>query len=269
LLAQCARNPGRKSIHDLRSLTLRLGVRFEHLLLGPAADSASTHAFQHWKKNTRKLRKALQPVRDADVFLARLDSLRGGVDEVSEKKIRLSARCRREIDTLEEHLRQQRKVERKKLMGAINAQSKRLNRTSNEMEAAFATHMPSRMDSAAQAALRKFALLAGELPYLDGDNLHLYRKGLKQALYLAEITAKTDPKARRLAGPFRKMRDAAGEWHDWQALAEEAGRVFPGDDGLVPVLEALAEKALQNALDHCRSSSARLLKTPIDFLYEA
>jgi hypothetical protein len=50
-----------------------------------------------------------------------------------------------------------------------------------------------------------------------------------------------------LAAAFRKIRLAAGERCDWQALAQEAGRVLPShakQDGLVPVLETLADGAL-------------------------
>jgi hypothetical protein len=66
-----------------------------------------------------------------------------------------------------------------------------------------------------------------------------------------------------LASAFRQIHVAAGEWHDWQALALEADRVLRGhgkQDGLVPVLEALEGKALHRALGQCRRSAARYLK---------
>jgi CHAD domain-containing protein len=100
---------------------------------------------------------------------------------------------------------------------------------------------------------------------LGSANLHAYRKRLKQPLYLAEFSAPADPAARRLAVAMRKMHAAAGKWHDWQALASEAGRVLPrhgNRDGLVPVLNNLAEEALKRALGQCRRSTASLLKNP-------
>ena len=95
LLAQCARKPSRRSVHALRSLTVRLQVVMEHSLRKQAANSAAARAFQHWSKDGKKLRKALEPLRDADVHLARLDSLRrtGGASE-GEKK--LIPRCIRD-----------------------------------------------------------------------------------------------------------------------------------------------------------------------------
>ena len=262
LLAQCARKPSRGSVHALRSLTLRLQVGMEHSLREQAANSAAARAFQHWCKDAKKLRKALEPVRDADVHLARLKSLRGN-GKATEGEKQLSPRRIREIDKLEDRLRRQRKVRINKLMSAIGSRGKRLNRLSKELEAALSPHMPSKAHSTVPEALRIFAELTNELPSLDAENLHAYRKRLKQARYLVEISATVDPLAKRLAAAFRRIHYAAGEWHDWHELARKAYRILPGhgkQDGLIPVLEALAEKALHRALSQCRRTEARFLK---------
>jgi CHAD domain-containing protein len=261
LLAQCARKPSRRSVHALRSLTLRLQVGLEYFLSKQAANPAAARAFQHWCKDGKKLRKALEPVRDADVHLARLDSLRG--TGASKGKQHLSPRCIREIDKLKERLRRRRKAGINKLIVAIDARGKRLNRSSKELEAALAPHMPSKLHSTAPEALRIYTELNNELPNLDAGNMHEYRKRLKQARYLAEISAAADPLAKRLAAAFRRIHYAAGEWHDWQELLRKAGHILPGhgeQDGLIPVLEALAETALHRALGQCRRTAARFLK---------
>ena len=263
LLAQCARKPNRKSVHALRSLTLRLQVGLEHSLQEQAADRTASRAFQRWSKGGKKLRKALEPVRDADVYMARLDSLRDTVGGASEGETPLSPRCICEIDKFENRLRRRRQAGIDKLMAVLDAQSKRLNRLSKELEAALAPQIPSSVPSTAQAALRIFAELNSELPNLSASNLHTYRKRLKPALYLAQISATSDPLAKRLATAFRQIHVAAGEWHDWQVLALEADRVLRGhgkQDGLVPVLEALEEKALHRALGQCRRSAARYVR---------
>ncbi|MGO9316751.1 MAG: CHAD domain-containing protein [Terracidiphilus sp.] len=262
LLARCARKPSRRSVHALRSLTLRLQIGLEYFLSRQAADPAAARAFQYWRKDGKKLRKALEPVRDADVHLARLDSLRRN-GEASKGEKHLSPRCIREIDQLEDRLRRQRKAGINKLMDAIEARGKRLNRSSKELETALAPHMPSRVHSTAPEALRIFTELTSELPNLDAGNLHEYRKRLKQARYLAEISAASDPQAKRLAAAFRRIHYAAGEWHDWQELLRKANCFLPGrgkEDGLIPVLEELAEKALHRAIVQCRRTSARFLK---------
>jgi CHAD domain-containing protein len=207
-------------------------------------------------------RKALEPVRNADVYLARLDSLRT-TGNTSEDEKHLSPRCIREIDKLEDRLQRKRKAGIKELMDAIDARGKRLNRFSKELEAALAPHTPSNVHSTAPEALRIFAELTSEFPNLDAGNLHEYRKRLKQARYLVEISATADPLAKRLAAAFRRIHYSAGEWHDWQELARKAGRILPGhgeQDGLIPVLKELAAKALHRALGQCRSTEARFLK---------
>jgi CHAD domain-containing protein len=263
LLAQCAHKPSRRSIHALRSLTLRLQVGIEHSLRKQVANSAAARAFQQWCKDGKKLRKALEPVRDADVHLARLNSLRKTIGRASEGEKQLSHRCIREIGKLEDRLRRQRKAGINELMAAIDARGKRLNRLCKELEAVLALHMSSRAHSTAPEALRIFAELTSEHPNLDADNLHAYRKRLKQARYLVEISAATDPLAKRLAAAFRRIHYTAGEWHDWQELARKAGRVLHGhgkQDGLIPVLELRAEKALYRVRGQCRRTVARFQK---------
>jgi CHAD domain-containing protein len=262
LLAQCARKPSRRSVHALRSLTLRLRVGMEHSLRKQAANSAAARAFQHWCNDGKKLRKALEPLRDADVHLARLDHLRKtGVASEGEKQ--LSPSCIREIDKLEDRLKRKRKAGIKKLVAVIDSRGKRLNRQSKELEAALKPQLPSKVHSTAPEALRIFAKLTSEYPNLDAGNLHEYRKRLKQARYLVEISATVDPLAKRLAAAFKRIHNAAGEWHDWQELANKAGRVLTGhgkQDGLIPMLEALAEKALLRTRVQCRRTAARFLK---------
>ncbi len=263
LLAQCARKPSRKRVHALRSLTLRLRVVLEHRLPKHPANSHAARALRRWRKKGKKLRQALEPVRNADVFLARLDSFRGLLPGTPDSDPQLSPRCLREIGELEDHLRQQRLAGAEKLMHFLDVSGKRLIRLSKEMETAMAPHRLSETYSTAGAALGVFSQLASELPHLDAANLHAYRKRLKQALYLAETSAAADPFAAHLAAAFRKIHLAAGEWHDWQALALEAGRFLKRDgkqEGLVSVLQVMEEKALKRALGLRRRSAARFLK---------
>jgi CHAD domain-containing protein len=257
-LAQCASKPNRKSVHALRALTLRLQVGLAHTL-ETADDPAAARAFQRWKKDAKKLRKALQPVRDADVYLDRLDSLR----QLPEGHAPLSLSCAREIGKLEKRLRQERLTAIEGLAVVFGKRGKRLNRLSQELEAALTPALLHGAPSTAAAALRIFAAAASELPRLDAANLHEYRKRLKPALYLAEISASADPLASRLTAEFRKIQDTVGEWHDWHALGQKADDIFPGHgqpDGLVSLLQTQAEAALKRALGLCRRSTARYRK---------
>jgi len=265
LLAQCARKPSRRRVHALRALTLRIAVALEFGLREQAAEPAVERAFKCWKKEGKKLRRALRQVRDADVYLARLDGLREAHRVAAEGEPELSPRCLAEMDRLASRLKQRRQAGIDKLMALLEARGKRLNQLSQEMEAAFAPRMPASATSMAQAALKIFTELAGDLPKLDSANLHTYRKRLKPALYLAQGSAASDPVAGQLAAAFRRIHLAIGEWHDWQTLAVEAGRILPGhgkagdgkQDGLFPLFEGLTERAFKRALGHCRRTSAR------------
>jgi len=263
LLAQCAQKPGRKRVHGLRSLTLRLQVGLGYRLPEQPADSAAEDAFKRWAKEGKKLRKALEPVRNADVYLAKLDSLRSSYKEMREGEPRLTPSSLREIEKLEKRLKRKRQAGIDRLRSFLDERGKRSKRLSIKMEAAMAPHLLADAPSTAQAALGIFSWLTRGQTDLDASNLHEFRKGLKQALYLAESSAAADPLAARLAAAFRKIHLAAGEWHDWQALAQEAVRVLPRhgmQDGLVPILESLASRALNRALGHRRRSVVRFVK---------
>jgi CHAD domain-containing protein len=262
LLAKCHRKPNRKRIHDLRSFTLRLSVSLEYWLRVLVPDPVAVSAYRRWNKEGKELRRALRPARDADVYLARLAGLRTALGGNPGRESKLSPRCQREIDKLVRRLKQRRQSEIDGLVAVIGARSKCLNRRCREMEAALAPVMPPDSGSTAQAALRKFTGLADEFTNLDSANLHTYRKRLKPVLYLAEMSAAADPLAGRMAVAFRRIHLAIGEWHDWQTLAKEAGRVLPDcgkQDGLVPVLETLAEKSLQRALGFYRAAERFLM----------
>jgi CHAD domain-containing protein len=243
---------------------LRLRTALEFRLREQAPEPAAARAFKRWKKEGRKLRRALGPVRDADVHLARLRGLRGALAASTNGESQVSLRCLREMDKLLSRLKLQRQKGAERLKTFMDARGKRLNRLSREMEAELAPQMLSNQGSTAQAALRIFTELAGELPAIGGADLHDYRKRLKQALHLAEASAASDPAAKRLAVVSRKMHLATGKWHDWDALALLAERVLPGhgrQDGVVPVLKKLAEEALKKALALCRRSTACFLKS--------
>jgi CHAD domain-containing protein len=263
LLARCTLKPSRKNVHALRSQTLRLRVALQQRLQERGVNSAAADALRRWNKEGKRLRRALEPVRDADVYLARLNSLRSRLQGAEDSATQPNPRYLREISKLEGRLKRQRQRGIGELVAVIEARGKRLNRLSGEIEMAMQPRLPSTAHSTAQAAWGIFERQAREIHEFDSSNLHTYRKRLKQALYLAEISAATDPLAGRLATDFKKINKAAGEWHDWQALVLEAGRILPGhgkQDGLLSVLEALAEKALHRALGQCRRCTARLLK---------
>jgi CHAD domain-containing protein len=262
LLAQCALKPTRGRVHALRSLTLRLQTLLEFQLQQQPTDPEAARAFKRWSKEGKKLRRALEPMRNADVYLARLSSLTKSHAGSTGGKPDCTGRCRREMAKLTGRLKRKRRKGAGRLKVDMEARCKRMNRLGKKMEAAFAPHMYPAADSLAPRAMSIFSELAREVPALDSASLHDWRKRLKQALYLAELSAPSAPAAKRLAVALRKMHSAAGAWHDWQALALEAARVLPGKnkpDGLIAVLNRQAQAALDRALDLCRRTAGRFI----------
>jgi hypothetical protein len=265
LLASCTSKPSQKRVHALRTFTLRLPVVLEYCLHDQAQGASAVTAFTRWRKQGKKLRRKLQPIRDADVYLLKLKDAHKvftGLD--SEPKLRV--RRMREMKKLESRLKQQRRKGEDKLMAFIGARGKHLRKLSQEMQDALAPYMPSRVDSTVQSALRIFVQVARDLPELNSTNLHTFRKRLKSALYLAKTSADADPLAKRLAMDFEKMSVAIGDWHDWETLSLEAKHIFPSyanQDDLVSLMKKLADDALEKALGICRRTAARLLKNAI------
>jgi len=197
------------------------------------------------------LRRALQPVRDMDVCLAKLDILRNSllgppIVDSHEGRSNLT-----QIEKLEYRLRKRRQAEAENLTVTIDAHGKRLRRLSKELEQALPLAGLLNVCPVGLVALQVFERLAVEYVHLDVSNLHAYRKRLKHALYLAEIAAAVDPVAGELATNFRKFHDVSGEWHDWEVLVLEARRISPNKSKsglLVSLLEGKAAEALQEAL---------------------
>ena len=250
LLDRCTRKTSGKRIHDLRIVTLRLQAALEHWLREQAPDAVGTHAVKRWMKHGKKLRRALEPVREADVCLELLGSLHGPEAAQSDH----TQRCLREIEALESRFQRQRATASEALLAAIEVQSSR------QMEKALELPLPGAQGSAAAGAWKLFIRLANEFQDLNGGNLHVYRKQLKKVRYLAE--AGTDDEAARLASTSRKMLTAAGNWHDWHVLTAEAKRRLPKrrkQDGLLAVLRTMEAEALRRALKISRLSTAQLL----------
>jgi hypothetical protein len=264
LLDRCALKASRRRVHALRIVTLRLQAALEYRLQREPPDAETARAARRWDAQARKLRRALAPVRETDVYLERLASLRKRAVKPGGDPRRY-ARALRELDKFEAKLKRLRQDAANRLIAEIKARRTRLDRRARELEAALDARQATPAASSAEVALQLFTGLADEFKSLSDKNLHAYRKRLKSVRYLAEYSAQADPRASRLAAILRKMQDAAGDWHDWQALAEEAARQLRKRDdegGLAPVLGAVAQGELRRALGVCRRSTARLLGGP-------
>ncbi len=257
LIAACEQKPGRKRVHALRVSTLRLQAELEYWVPAGKAGNPTTRAVQRWSRQAKKLRRMLGPVRAADVSAQKLERLgetvaKGGPDAQCGDK------CRRQLKRVEERYSEQRRRAAKRLLTELEARRARLNRCSMELESALAEHPASR---SAEVVRREIVGLVTEFAELNGETLHLFRKRIKTARYLADVCAAADPVACRDAAILGRMQVAVGEWHDWDVLAARLSGSKGKRDGELPeLLETLAARSLKKALKVCGRMTERLVR---------
>jgi CHAD domain-containing protein len=262
LLARCGRKPARKTVHNLRVLTLRLQAALEYRLSLLEPDASASELAQCWRRQGKKLRRALGSVRQADVSLDKLARVRSWAESAAIGHPVLPSGCLGAIDDLERGVKRRRETAVKKLTARIERRRKRLNRLSRKLEAALEGFTPAAESGAADRILAQISAAAAEFPALDHENLHNFRKRIKKIRYLAEVFAPVDSVAANQAATLKRMAGALGEWHDWQALTEEVARADRGDAAMAQAaefLQAQAGRSLQHALKLCRQSMTRLL----------
>ena len=259
LFARCGRKATRKRVHGLRVVTLRLQAEIEHRITEKGLDGHQ--AAKRWSRQAEKLRQVLGPVREADVWLEKLVSLRATLAKNDGYRPRSTRECMRQIEELENKLTQKRKTWEKKLLAEIDDRKVQIEKLSKRLELDSAPLIGKCGSGGGRQIIEQFAAIVAEFPALNEDNLHTFRKSIKTVRYVAEIFAASDPEAGRHAAQLKKMQSAIGEWHDWQDLAKEQRHAHKKHDELVDLLDALTAESLEKALEICERVTAQLLRT--------
>jgi CHAD domain-containing protein len=223
LVARCGNKPTRKRVHALRVATLRLQAELERNVCEVPRASHQAQAMLQFGKQAEKLRQALGPVREFDVWISKLRGLRASFIKPDEYVPRSMQECLRGIDRLEERLQRTRRTAEKKLVAAIEKKGERFVKAAEKLEATPEGEGPADAAEIAAGLVVRFGRVRAEFPVLDEANLHEFRKNIKTVRYLAEMHA-ADRQCARIATRMRKLQSAIGEWHDWQALAHETPR---------------------------------------------
>jgi CHAD domain-containing protein len=245
LLAKTQAKPQPERVHQIRTTTRRVEALIDNLCPHP------DRRLKKLRRRLKKLRRGAGAVRDVDVQMDALRTVKIGRDE--ERKNRLmqalaEMRAQRE-QALVESL-QSKKVRKLRKGLAKTPETLRFpSSNSVDRNASGANGAgevgPSRPGvSPSQiaefqpvaTALRMFARLARKTKALTADNLHAYRTECKRIRYVVEIAGKHQPAA-RIAQQLKRIQDAIGEWHDWLTLTETADKVV-----------GRAENALMSAL---------------------
>lgn len=258
LLDRCERKPTRKRVHALRVVTLRLQAELDTELAELPRASHQAQAILAFSKQGEKLRKALGPVRELDVWIGKLQQLRAGLVEPGEYVPRSTRQCIRQLEQFESRLKGNRRRVEKKLIAAIKRRRDEFAASARDLGADLAGRTVSDGPNAAGNIRARFAEIAKSFAALDEENLHEFRKRIKQVRYIAEIHP-SDPACAQIAAQTKKLQSAIGEWHDWQALARKVGRGRSKGNDAAELLEGIAAESLEAALNTCRSITARLM----------
>jgi CHAD domain-containing protein len=260
LLENCGDKPTRKGVHALRVVTLRLQAEFEHDLEDLPRASHQAQAMLQFGRQAEKLRRALGPVRELDVWIGKLRDLRASLSQNGHYVPRSTHQNVRGIERLEVRLKGKRRSAEKKLVAEIEKRGSRFVETGEEIETALSDHLFGEESGIAEELVARFRTVRAEFPTLDEANLHEFRKRIKMVRYLAEMRGSSDPAIGQIATQMKKLQSAIGEWHDWQALAQVAhsGRHAKSKD-LAELLQTIARESFETALSTANSITARML----------
>lgn len=234
-------NPTPEDVHQLRT-TIR---RFQTLATIRSATKAE--GIGALLKQLNRLRRRAGKVRDLDVQVAALRTIRSG--------------SKRERNELKQYLQELHESRARKLVRAIkeavdDGLEKRLRRAA----LAFAEPADAVRQGALASALAKFAGLVEHHPPLNEENLHEFRMDCKRIRYEAE-TEGASPAAKQALKQFRRIQDAIGVWHDWVNLAQSAEQVAANEHSpLLSAIRATRQAKFNEALRIVGEARSELLE---------
>ncbi len=241
-----------KDVHDLRTRSRRIESAIEATQLSPRRNERKL------LRNLRRIRKKAGKVRDMDVLTSHLLGLHVKGEED----------C---LTQLAEHLGMRRYKHAEKLRLAIERSGKktrrRLNRTWRRFKRAIANDGSESGQSlesiAAATALQQAADLASP-PSLNRGNLHPYRIKVKELRYVLQAGAGGGD--RKFIESLGQVKDAIGEWHDWEELIAIADDVLDHRPhcALIDELKRIGREKYESALTVANRMRAAYLKRQSD-----
>ncbi len=234
--------PSPDAVHDLRTNTRRLETIFKALSIDAEVVGG------RMLKALARFRKRAGRVRDMDVFTLHASAiqLRGEQDCIVVLLEHLGARRRKHAKKLHAEMERRRPGSRKDLKRAPDILAKRID---GNGDASKGSEVAA---NAAATAVKLAAQLA--IPQgLGKDNLHLYRLKVKELRNILQMAVDAD--RNKFVGDLGKLKDAIGEWHDWEELLSIARKVVDHGNrcGLVAELKRIAKRKCEHALILARS----------------
>ncbi len=239
LLNDLPEDPDVEEVHRLRTQARRVESLLKATEIGPR--KRLLHAIT-------PIRKAAGAVRDADVFIACAATLaeEGRDDSLTRLLERLNEMRLKHVRKLLAEVEEQRKELRKRI--------KRYSAWIEQHEAEGETPV----EAHAAAGARQLTKELAHWPPLTPENLHTFRIRVKALRYVLQLDEASN---RRLIRALGRVKDAIGEWHDWQELSATAERIL-GKSGVTlrQRIDAETADAQKHALTTAQTMRKRYLR---------
>ena len=251
-LRKNVQRPSSNAVHDLRTGTRRLETCFT--TLGLDSKRKATRLL----RDMADVRKRAGKVRDMDVLTA--DALKVRADREQDCLVQLL-----------EYLGAERARHARKLRRLIKAATPQLRRNLEwntqraEKILRDAADDPARSDALPDTMARivQVATKLQKPARLNRSNLHPYRLKIKELRNLLQLSDQADDQP--LVDKLGKVKDAIGEWHDWEELTSIARQLLDHDPScrLMKQLTQTSDSKYRHALsltNRIRSKSISVTK---------
>ncbi|HWF40378.1 MAG TPA: CHAD domain-containing protein [Candidatus Acidoferrales bacterium] len=238
-LKKSPKRPNIEQIHDLRTSCRRFEADLGALGLSSKAKERRV------LKDIASIRKRAGKIRDVDVLTGYALGIQvpGEQDCLVQLIENLGASRGKQVKKLRAFARDSGAQLRRRLKRTLSKAEKLLGKASKSK----ADENPNASEEIMTRALHS----ANELKspaHLDKKNLHPYRLKVKELRYILQLSAESDQQ--RFVRKLGDVKDAIGEWHDWEELISIAEGVL--DHGpkcqLLPKLHEISEAKYKRAL---------------------
>ena len=244
LLKDLSPDPDPETVHELRTQTRKLEAVLH------AFSPENTSEARHTLGLMKPVRRAAGRVRDMDVLIA--------------KAAGLSSRVQSEgLARLTEHMSAIRAADARRLYRKVKRCRKKA-RSSLKRLLRHLEHSQASMHNGASPGPSSSQILAQKLahwPPLTPENLHEFRKGVKELHYMLQLVPDSDDHRMR---SYARVKDATGDWHDWMGLRCLAESVLDsnGDAPMLSEIRTILRQKLREALNAANSLRKSGIDTP-------
>jgi CHAD domain-containing protein len=239
LVRKAPRRPTPDNIHDLRTYTRRFEAAAGALKLDSRRNERRV------LRDLSRARKRAGKIRDMDVLTSYTASVHANQQQDCLVQLLeyLGARRYRQAERLQAAMKKRGSALRRRLKRASTRIDKLIAATSKDPAAA--------QNGASADAMASAVKLSEELTApatLNKNNLHPYRLKVKELRYVLQMA--DSPDTRAFIDSLGEVKDAIGEWHDWEeliAIAADLDEHGPNCK-LIQELKKISERKYEQAL---------------------